>query len=334
MRPNARLTLGLLLFLPLTQLAPSLRAQGYLFVANQFEHTALLIDLTSRKTISTTGVDINGHEVVVSPDGRFGYVPIYGNSGVGKPGTDGGTIQIVDLQSGRAIDIINLPKPVRPHCAKFGPDGLLYVTAELANAVYAVDIHSRKVVAEIPTGRPESHMLVISPDGARAYTANVSSGTISVLDLRKHALVTVIPVAKKVQRLSLSPDGRWLFTHDQDAPRVAVIDTSTNTISRWIDLSSTVYSSQPTPDGKLLVADSPQGKLFVVNLSTGALEKSYDIPAAVGEVTLTPDGSQAYVSCPQAGTIEVLNLRDGKLEESLHLTKGVDGLMWLPAVPK
>src|SRR5271166_5109252 len=49
--------------------------------------TALLIDLTSRKTISTTGVDINGHEVVVSPDGRFGYVPIYGNSGVGKPGT-------------------------------------------------------------------------------------------------------------------------------------------------------------------------------------------------------------------------------------------------------
>ncbi len=309
-------------------------SEGLLFVANQFEHTALLVDLASRKTISTTGVDINGHEVVVAPDGRFGYVPIYGNSGVGKPGTDGSTIQIVDLQTGRAIDIIKLPKPVRPHCAKFGPDGLLYVTAELANAVYAIDVHSRKVVAEIPTGRSESHMLVISPDGARAYTANVSSGTISVLDLRKHSLITIIPVANKVQRLSLSPDGKWLFTHDQDAPRVAVIDTSTNAISRWIALPSTVYSSQTTPDGKYLVADSPGGKLFVVNLSAGVLDKTYEIPAALGEVTLAPDGSHAYVSCPQAGTIEILNLRDGKLEESIHLTKGVDGLAWLASVPK
>ncbi len=322
------------LLLPSAAAAPQDAGQGYLFVANQFEHTALLIDLTTHKIVSTTGVDINGHEVAASSDGHFGYVPIYGNAGVGKPGTDGGTIQIVDLQSGRAVDILNLPKPVRPHCARFGPDGLLYVTAELASAVYAIDVRSRKVVAEIPTGRPESHMLAISPDGARAYTANVSSGTVSVLDLRKHSLITVIPVAKTVQRLSLSPDGKWLFTHDQNEPRIAVIDTASNTITRWIDVPSTVYSSQPTPDGKLLVADSPQGKLFIVNLATGGLEKTYDIPAALGEVALTPDGSHAYVSCPLAGTIEILNLRDGKLEEPLRLTKGVDGLTWLASLPK
>jgi hypothetical protein len=29
-----------------------------------------------------------------------------------------------------------------------------------------------------------------------------------------------------------------------------------------------------------------------------------------------------------------LNLREGNLEEPLHLTKGVDGLTWLPAIPK
>ncbi len=325
------------LFLVLLAPSPALpqgTPAGFLLVANQFEHTALLIDLASRKTISATGVDINGHEVVVSSDGRFGYVPIYGNSGVGKPGTDGGTIQVVDLQTGRAVDIINLPKPVRPHCAKFGPEGLLYVTAELANAVYALDLPSRKVVAEIPTGRPESHMLVISPDGARAYTANVSTGTISVLDLRKHSLVTVIPVAKRVQRLALSPDGKWLYTHDQDAPRIAVIDTSTNAISRWINAPATVYSSQVTPDGRYLLADSLAGKLFVINLPAGAVEKTYDIPAAVGEVAITPDGSYAYVSCPQAGTIEVLNLREGKLEQPIHLSKGVDGLAWLASVAK
>lgn len=332
MRRNGRPTFGVLFCLSLTLFASSLHAQEYLFVANQVEHTALLIDLSSGKTISTTGVDINGHEVAVSTDGRLGYVPIYGNSGVGKPGTDGSTIEVIDLQTGRAIDIINLPKPVRPHCAKFGPEGLLYVTAELANAIYGVDVHSRKVVAEIPTGQPESHMFAISPDGARGYTSNVSAGTISVLDLRKHSLVTTIPVAKTIQRLSLSPDGKWLYTHDQDAPRIAVIDTSTNSVSSWMELGTHVYSSAPTPDGRYLLANAPSGKLFVMDTATGKLAHSFDIPPALGAIVVAADGSRAYVSCPQVGTIEVLNLRDWKLEQPIRLTKGVDGLAWFPAL--
>ena len=79
---------------------------------------------------------------------------------------------------------------MRPHLAKFGPDGLLYVTAELADAIYAVDVHTHKVVSENPTGEAESHMFVLAPDGSRAYTANVSTGTVSVVDLRKHSLIT------------------------------------------------------------------------------------------------------------------------------------------------
>ena len=67
---------------------------------------------------------------------------------------------------------------------------------------------------------------------------------------------------------------------------------------------------------------------------TGVQTCALPIPAALGEVTLTPDGSHAYVSCPQAGTIEVLNLREGKLQEPIRLTKGVDGLAWLPVVVK
>lgn len=309
--------------------ASSVSPQGFLFVANQFEHTALLIDLSTRKTVFAAGVDINGHEVTISPDGKLGYVPIYGNSGVGKPGTDGGTIQVVDLQSGRITDLINLPKPVRPHSAKFAPDGLLYVTAELANAVYGVDVHTHKVVAEIPTGKPEAHMLALSPDGKRAYTANVSTGTLSVLDLQNHTLVKVIQVADKIQRLSISPDGKHVYTHDQDKPRIAVIDTATNSVSAWIGIPDGVYSSAITPDGRRLVANSAAGKLLIVDLATQEVTQLLDIPPAVGAIAISSDGSYAYITCPQAGTIEVMNLRDNVLEKPLVLTKGVDGIAWL-----
>jgi YVTN family beta-propeller protein len=305
---------------------------GMLFVANQFDHTANLVDIASRKAVSRVGTDINGHEVAVSSDRKYGYVPIYGNSGVGKPGTDGATIHVVDLGAGRTINVINLGKPLRPHCAKFGPDGMLYVSAELANAIYIVDPASGRVVGEVPTGATESHMLVISPDGKRAYTANVGPGSVSVVDLQKRALVTVIPVAQHVQRISMSPDGKWVFTHDQGAPRIAVIDTAMNKVARWIPLPAYVYSSTATPDGKLLVANAPSGKLFVIDLATEKLAATYPIPEAIGEITVDGPGRFAYISCPQKGTIEVLNLRAAKLEEPIVMTPGVDGLQWLPGI--
>jgi YVTN family beta-propeller protein len=311
---------------------PAPPTHGMLVVANQREHTALLIDPETRQELAKVIVGVNGHEVAVSPDSRFAYVPIYGNSGVGKPGTDGTTIDIVDLRDRKLAATIDLGKPLRPHRAEFGPDGLLYVTAELDKAVDVVDPATRKVIAQIPTGAIESHMIVISPDGTRAYTANVAAGSVSVLDLEKRTLVTVIPVAKTVQRISISADGKRVFTHDQDTPRIAVIDTATNKVASWIPVPATVYSSSPTADGRKLLASSPSGKIFVIDLATAKVEESFDIPPALGELLLTPDGKFAFVSCPAAGTIEVLDVHGRKLLQPIKLTPGVDGLAWAPAI--
>jgi len=313
--------------------APAAPAHGVLIVANQREHTTLLVDPATRQELAKVIVGVNGHEVAVSPDSRFAYVPIYGNSGVGKPGTDGATIDIIDLHDRKLTATIDLGKPLRPHRAAFGPDGLLYVTAELAKAVDVVEPATRKVIAEIPTGAIESHMIVISPDGTRGYTANVAAGSVSVLDLKHRSLITVIPVAKTVQRISISSDGERVFTHDQDNPRIAVIDTATNKVASWIPIPATVYSSVATADGHKLLASSPSGKLFVIDLTSAKLEESFDIPAALGELLLTPDGKVAFVSCPQAGTIEVLDVPARKLLQPIKLTQGVDGLAWAPAIP-
>jgi YVTN family beta-propeller protein len=312
---------------------PASPTHGMLVVANQREHTTLLVDPETREQLAKVSVGVNGHEVAVSPDSRFAFVPIYGNSGVGKPGTDGATIDIVDLHDRKLSATIDLGKPLRPHRAEFGPDGLLYVTAELAKAVDVIDPATRKVIAEIPTGAIESHMLVISPDGQRAYTANVGAGSVSVLNLKQRTLVTVIPIAQTVQRISISPDGKRVFTHDQGTPRIAVIDTTANKVASWIPLPATVYSSSPTADGHKLLAASPSGKIFVIDLASAKIEESFDIPPSNGELLLAPDGKFAFVSCPQAGTIEVLDVPGHKLLQPIKLTPGVDGLAWASAIP-
>src|SRR6266404_7125009 len=98
-------------------------SSGLLVVANQKEHTLLLVDPYSRHELAKISVGVNGHEVAVSPDARFAYVPIYGNSGVGRPGTDGATIDIIDLQQHKLASTIDLGKPLRPHqpAASFSP---------------------------------------------------------------------------------------------------------------------------------------------------------------------------------------------------------------------
>ncbi len=311
---------------------PAPPAGGLLVVANQKEHTVLVVDPENRRETAKISVGVNGHEVIVSKDGRFAYVPIYGNSGVGRPGTDGSTIDVIDLRESKLAATIDLGKPLRPHRAEFGPDGLLYVTAELANAVAVIDPSTRKVLAEIPTGAPQSHMLVLSRDGHRGYTANVSAGSVSVLDLVKRNLITAIPVAKSVQRISISADGLRIFTHDQDTPRIAVIETATNKVTNWIELPNVAYASAATPDGRWLLAVSPgANQLHVVDLQTLKVVRSLELPEKPSEILIRPGGEIAYVSGTGAGKIAVLDLRSWKMEPPIELTPGVDGLAWAPA---
>ncbi|HUI43895.1 MAG TPA: cytochrome D1 domain-containing protein [Terriglobia bacterium] len=306
-------------------------APQLLLAANKGEHTLGLIDPASGRQIAVvpeTGV--TGHEVIASPDGRLAFVPIYGNSGVGMPGTDGSTMDVIDLAARKITHTIDFGHGVRPHCPMFGPkDGLLYVTTELDQAITVIDPKTLKIVAEVPTGQPESHMLTISADGTRGYTANVGPGTVSVLDLVGRKKLAVISVARHVQRVAVSNDGRWVFTSDTEKPRLAVIDASTRAVARWIALPSEGYGAAATPDGKWLLVAMPDAPgVAVVDLSTMQVARTITVPAAPQEVVVRPDGRVAYVSCDRSHQVAAISLADWKVEKLIDAGRGVDGLAW------
>jgi DNA-binding beta-propeller fold protein YncE len=300
-----------------------------LLVANKGEHALGLVDPGVGRQIATiTETGITGHEVAASPDGRLAFVPIYGNSGVGLPGTNGQTLDVIDLGAQRVIRTIDFGHGVRPHCAVFGPkDGLLYVTTELDRSVTIIDPHSFQILGTIPTGQPESHMLAISPDGQSGYTANVGPGTVSVLDIPGRKTITVIQVAGHVQRISISPDGRWVFTSDTEKPRLAVIDTTTNKVANWIASPGEGYGSAFMKNGKwLLIAMPSANQVAVIDVAKMNVLKTISVPPSPQEVLARPDGEVAYVSCDRSGKVAEISA-DWKVK-LIDAGRVADGLAW------
>jgi DNA-binding beta-propeller fold protein YncE len=304
---------------------------GFLVVANKGDHTVGLIDPASGKQIAV--IDAGGitpHEVTASPDGRLAFAPIYGNSGVGKPGTDGSKVAVIDLKTRKLAGTVDFEKGVRPHDPVFNPrTGVLYVTTELNQTITVVDPKTLKITGVIPTGQPESHMLVISHDGHRGYTANVGPGTVSVLDLDAGKTLAIIPISANTQRISITPDDKMVFTADQTRPRMAVIDTATSKVKGWIALPAPGYGTAVTPDGKLLVVAVPDAnKVVIVNLVSMTVTNQIDVPAAPQEVLITPDGKSAYVSCDKSGKVAQIDLTAFTLSRLIDAGKTVDGLAW------
>lgn len=305
--------------------------QGWLLVANKGDHTLGIVNPAEGQQVAEVPEDgTTGHEVIASPDGKTAYVPIYGNSGVGKPGTDGKNMVVIDLASRKVTGNVEWSHGVRPHCPVFGPtDGMLYVTTELDKTISIIDPHSLQIVGTIPTGQPESHMLAISHDGKRGYTANVGPGTVSVLDMQSRKTLKVIHISGETQRISISPDDSMVFTADQKQPRLAVIDTKTDTIKTWIPLPGLGYGTAATSDGRWLVVCVPTvNKVSVVDLKTLKVVHNIDVPKAPQEALIRPGNETAYVSCDASHQVAAINTADWTVSKLIDAGKSADGLAW------
>jgi DNA-binding beta-propeller fold protein YncE len=309
----------------------ALAQQPRLLVAQKGDASLGIVDPAKGKVVAAVPEGgFTGHEVIASPDGRLAYVPIYGNSGVGKPGTDSSQLVVIDIAAQKVVGKVDFGRGVRPHMPLIGPkDGLLYVTTELDHSITLIDPKTLKIVGSIPTGQPESHMLALSHDGRRGYTANVGPGTVSVLDIPARKTLAIIPISPQTQRISITPDDRWVFTADQSKPQLAAIDTATNKVAHWIPLEGIGYGTTPTHDGRwLLVALSGNSKVAVVDLETMQVARSVETPADPEEILMRPDGKVAYISCVASHTIAEVDLKTWKVTRTIDDGKNSDGLAW------
>jgi YVTN family beta-propeller protein len=148
------------------------------------------------QAVAATGSMPKG--VSLSPDTRRAYVTNFGQH-------NGHNIEIVDADTLAHLDAINLPGNVVE--SVLSPDGAtIFASNFLRNSVQYIDVATRRVTREIPTGT-HPKILVLSPDGAQLFAANWSGDSVTQIEVATGKVVRTLPAGKNPRGMAMTRGG-------------------------------------------------------------------------------------------------------------------------------
>jgi len=332
---------GLLLSIVITALAAAIspaapRAQSsrrkhLMIVVEKGLPGATLYDADSDQPICNMNVGVmSPHEAAFSLDGRSAYIPIYGSTNEGVPGTNGHTIVFFRTSDCAKIASLDTGKYLRPHGLWVGGSGTLYVTSEIAQSVLLVDPRVPKIIGTIPTGSPWTHMLAVTADEKQAFTSNVRSKTVSILDIPNRKITKIISTTSDNHRMTISPDGKWFVTSLVEG-RVLFYRTSDDRLDFSVPVDGWAFVGKFAADGLYYEMGSGSPRTPNAAWGTGPVRvwkidpasrkvlatAAEDLGSGTGSLAINPFNNEIYVSAMLNDQIDVLDPATLKLLRKL-----------------
>src|SRR5712691_3296047 len=125
---------------------PNNRPGGpHLIVTAKTAHKVHFVDAATLATTATLDMPGSAHEIALSLDGRTAYASVYGDGIFVKRINPDRRIVVIDLPSKSLTRIIDLGDVYAPHGVMVDASGTVWSSAELGNAVLAIDPAAEKV---------------------------------------------------------------------------------------------------------------------------------------------------------------------------------------------
>jgi len=215
---------------------------------------------------------------------------------------DPGGLRRVD---GHAGVIARIPTDQQTsHMVVASPDGTRAYVANIGSgSVTAVDLATRKVLRDVPTGKG-AEGIDISPSGSEVWVTNRGNDTVSVIDARSLEIAATLKAAEFPIRIKFTPDGKRALVSCARSGDVLVFDVAGRKELLRIRL------------GLQAVAGSEK-HLFATQFGKS--------PAPVG-LLIAPDGKRAWVASTNADLVSELDLGQSKISRVLAAGREPDGL--------
>jgi DNA-binding beta-propeller fold protein YncE len=268
------------------------------------------------------------HELALASGRAYGTV--YGGGIFGKNKDPDHRVVVVDLAARQVDGFIDVGAYLAPHGLMFGADGLLWVTAELSNAIVGIDVVRRKVAAAIDTGGA-AHWLTVSPDGRRAYVSHKQTPCLAVVDLLNRRVAGQVDIPNRCEGVALSQDGERLYVASHTVAELNVIDTRSEKLIQSIRVEggggdrTQLRRVRVSPDERWLLLSSHLDCNVAVfrlpDLEQTALVKVGKAPMGFG---FPPAADRALVCNHDDGVVSVLELDAGRVATSFNTGDGCE----------
>lgn len=247
-----------------------------------FVATLLMNGMFSTKASPT--FQINKFSLAQSIDpNRFGYV------------TTGNLLKVIDLTTNFVVATI--PVGNRPLNVVLSPDrSRAYVSNFGSFDVSVVSTSTNSVIATIPVGAFPAG-LAVAPNGNEVYVPNSGASSISVISASTNSVIATIPVPESPLVIAFTPDGTRAYVTHYTSKTISVIDTSTRTIVATITgFPNHLTSIAMLPDGTRAYVVNDLCCISVISTATNTIIKSFGVKDVPGRVTISPDGTRAYLT--------------------------------------
>jgi YVTN family beta-propeller protein len=272
-------------------------APARIYVTNQLDNTASVIDGATHKIVATVRVGVSPGQMAVSPDRKSVYVANTGSN----------TVSVLNTDSNTIARTIALPSRSRPIDVAANPNGRYLYTADGgSNRVSVIDTRTKRVVASVRVGtQPLS--IAVAHDGKTVYAANSGSGDVSVIDARTNRVVRAIPTGRFPSGVAVTPDGASLYVTNE-LSGVTVINAVNGTVAARLPQPSP-FSVAVSPNGdRAYVTSLGPGTVTAIDTGTHRVSAIVSVgPHGTDPFTVRATGHAVYVANQAANTLSVID---------------------------
>ena len=207
--------------------------------------------------------------------------------------------------------------------------GTLVVVNKRASTATIVDVRSGATLATLPTGNGP-HEVVIAKDGGRAvvtdYGGQTAGNSLTVIDVPGLRVEKTIELDRysRPHGIAFLPGDSLVAVTSEDARSVVVVRLADGAIVRAVPteaggshMLALIASGERVYTGN--ISDENVSEL---SLADGEHTGTFAAPTQPEAIGVTPDGSEVWVGSNDQGTVSVIDVATGNLEEAL------DGFGW------
>lgn len=222
-----------------------------------------------------------------------------------------------------------------------GGTEVAFVSAEDDDALVAVDLEARRVVARIPVADGPHNVAVVLPSRRFLLVTSPPAGRVTLVDGFSKRAVKVFAGFGSPHDVEVAGDGRHAYVTDERRGQVAVLSLTSRRVVRRVAVGPGPHDLAVSPDGRRVwVTHGPRGPAITI-LDTSRPERARVVGSAGGrgahDIAFARNGLFVWVTYWDSGIVGEIRAyaRTGRLRLQQrvgrlihHVTVDLVGKVW------